>query len=170
MLFLSRFRLEALALLPLAAAMLQSRDAAAQSETPIPLDAVNVTGYALDLTGNANPGATVDVITRDQIVQRQYKELEDALKDIPALEVSSGGTRGAFTQLRLRGAESNQTLVLVDGEPVNLVADSDFDLSGILIDDVEQIQVIEGPQSGLYGAGAHAGVIAITTISGKGLT
>ncbi|MFO1184392.1 MAG: TonB-dependent receptor [Bauldia sp.] len=152
----------------LALALLAS-PALAAGERPILLDEVEVVGYALDLTKGDNPGATVALVTRLQIEERQYKDLEGALRDIPALAVSSGGTRGGFTQLRLRGAEANHTLVTVDGESVNMVADGDVDISGILIDDVEKIEVIKGPQSGLYGAGAHSGVIAITTISGRGL-
>lgn len=149
--------------------LLFANTALAAGNQPILLDEVNVVGYALDLTKSDNPGATVAVVTRSQIEERQYKDLEGALRDIPALAVSSGGTRGSFTQLRLRGAEANHTLVTIDGESINQVADSDIDLSGVLIDDVERIEVIKGPQSGLYGAGAHSGVIAITTLSGKGL-
>ncbi|HOV03161.1 MAG TPA: TonB-dependent receptor, partial [Kaistiaceae bacterium] len=59
-------------------------------------------------------------------------------------------------------------LVLIDGVPVNGFSDGGFDFADLPVEDVERIEVIRGPQSGLYGANAHAGVISIVTKSGKG--
>jgi vitamin B12 transporter len=60
-------------------------------------------------------------------------------------------------------------LVLIDGVPVNDFANGDFNFADFSLEDVERIEVIRGPQSGIYGANAHSGVISIVTRSGRGL-
>ena len=71
--------------------------------------------------------------------------------------------------MRIRGAESNHTLVLIDGVEVNSpTTDGFFDFSNLDADEIEQIEVLRGPQGGLYGTGAIGGVVNIITKSGKG--
>jgi vitamin B12 transporter len=113
-------------------------------------------------------GAAVTVIRGEDLRARGTTTLADALRDVPGLAVSQSGSRGGLTEVRARGGESNHLLVMIDGMVVNGVDNGNFNFADFNVDDIERIEVIRGPQSGLYGANAHTGVIAITTLSGKG--
>lgn len=113
-------------------------------------------------------GSAVSVVTAAQLKERQIRHAADALRSLPGVNVSSQGGPLNLTVVRIRGAESNQTLVLIDGVEVNPVGDGIFDFSNLLVDDIAQLEVIRGPQSGLYSSGAIGGVINIVTNGGKG--
>jgi vitamin B12 transporter len=113
-------------------------------------------------------GSAVSVVTGAELKKRQVRHAADALRSLPGVNVSSQGGPQNLTVVRIRGAESNQTLVVIDGVEVNPVGDGIFDFSTLLVDDIAQIEVIRGPQSGLYSSGAIGGVINITTNGGKG--
>lgn len=113
-------------------------------------------------------GSAVTVITGDDLRAQQVRQVADALRSLPGVSVSRSGGPGNLTQVRIRGAESNHTLVLVDGIEANATADGDFDFATLLTEDIDRIEVIRGPQSGLYGSKAIGGVINIITRSGKG--
>jgi vitamin B12 transporter len=100
--------------------------------------------------------------------QQQVRTVADALRSTPGVAVSRSGGVGNFTQVRIRGAEGNHTLVLVDGIEANNIADGEFDFSNLSAEDIERIEVIRGPMSGLYGSNAVGGVINIVTRDGKG--
>lgn len=109
-------------------------------------------------------GSAVTVITQEQLEQRQVRVVSDVLRDVPGLAVSRTGPVGALTQLRIRGAEGNQTLVLIDGIEVNNpAAGSEFNLANLLNAEIERIEVLRGPQSALYGSDAIGGVVNIVT-------
>jgi vitamin B12 transporter len=114
-------------------------------------------------------GAAVSVITGADLRARGAVTVADALRSVPGLAVSQQGTRGSLTQVRVRGAEANHTLVLVDDVPVNDISNGDFNFADFAVEDIERIEVVRGPQSGIYGANAHAGLISIVTKSGRGL-
>jgi vitamin B12 transporter len=114
-------------------------------------------------------GAAATLITGEELREKGFTTVADALRTVPGLAVSQSGGRGSFTQVRIRGAESNHLLVLMDGVPVNSIDGGDFNFADFAIEDVERIEVIRGPQSGIYGANAHAGVISLVTKSGRGL-
>lgn len=86
----------------------------------------------------------------------------DLLRHIPGLAVSRTGAWGGITNVRIRGAEANHVLVFIDGVEAN-DANGDIDLSALVSDNIERIEVLRGPQSGLYGSNATAGVINIIT-------
>ena len=92
----------------------------------------------------------------------------DALRSLPGVSVSRSGGFGNLTQVRIRGAEGNHTLVLIDGIEANNIADGEFDFSNLSAEDIERIEVIRGPMSGLYGSNAVGGVINIITRQGRG--
>ncbi len=80
--------------------------------------------------------------------------------------ITIGRTGGGFSskaQVRIRGAEANHTLVLIDGIEANDPNDGEFDFGNLLADDIERIEVIRGPYSGIYGSGAVGGVVNIIT-------
>ena len=106
--------------------------------------------------------SSITVITRDQIEQRQIKYLADLLRDVPGFSVSQAGGAGAQTQLRVRGAEANHMLVLIDGVRANDPASGDeFQFQYALTANIERIEIIRGPQSSIWGSDAMAGVINI---------
>jgi vitamin B12 transporter len=113
-------------------------------------------------------GASVSVVTRAEIEGRQLRTVADALRGLPGISVSQQGGAGNLSVVRIRGAESNHTLVVIDGVEANSTVDGLFDFSTLDAEDIEQIEVLRGPQSGIYGASALGGVINIVTSGGKG--
>ncbi len=114
-------------------------------------------------------GSAVTVITGKDIERKQVRILSDVMREVPGVAVSRTGTVGTLTQVRIRGAEGNHTLVLVDGIEVNDPSGgSEFDFGNLLAADIERIEILRGPQSALYGSDAIGGVINIVTKKGQG--
>lgn len=128
-----------------------------QTPSPIPLTA---TQY----------GGTVRVVTADEIRRSGATQLSDALRGVAGLDVVQQGTPGSITSLFLRGAPSQHTKVLLDGIPINDPSSPAraFDFSSMSIDNVERVEVLQGPQSLLYGSDAIGGVVNIVTQRGSG--
>ena len=108
------------------------------------------------------------VVTSQDLERQQIQTAHDALRSLPGVSVGQQGTPGNLTVVRIRGAESRHTLVVIDGVEVNSGTDGFFDFSNLSTADIERIEVLRGPQSGLYGNSAIGGVISITTKSGRG--
>ena len=118
----------------------------------------------LAVTHSAN---SVTVIDRKQLKNRLALNVTDLLRDVPGVAVSRTGVLGSQTQVRMRGAEANHVLVLIDGIEVNDPALGDeANWANLTATDVERIEVMRGPQSALYGSDAVAGVVSITTAVG----
>ena len=114
-------------------------------------------------------GSAVSVITAEDIVRLQARTVSDVLQTAPGVAVSRSGPTGSLTQVRMRGAEANQTLVLIDGMEVNDPSGgSEFDFANLLAADIERIEILRGPQSAMYGSDAIGGVINIVTRKGRG--
>ena len=109
--------------------------------------------------------ADTTVVTRDAILTRQLETVADALRTTPGFAVGRNGGRGALTSVFPRGGESDYTLVLVDGMRVNSFGGG-FDFSLLPFGDVEQVEVVRGPQSAVFGADAIGGVVQLTTRRG----
>ena len=128
-----------------------------------PQDTITVTAYLtpqpLDRAGSA-----VSIVGRDAIELRQAAVAAEALRSVPGLAIARSGPVGAQTQLRMRGAEANQVLVLIDGVEANdLATDDAFSFEHLTTFDIERIEVVRGPQSALWGSDALAGVINVVT-------
>ncbi len=121
-------------------------------------------------TPQAQLGSSVTVITAADIAAEQLRTVSDVLKLVPGLNVVQSGGPGGVTSVFMRGTNSNHTKVLIDGIDVGDPSNSGatFDFGQLLASDIERIEVLRGPQSGLYGSDAIGGVISITTRSGKG--
>lgn len=114
-------------------------------------------------------GSAVTVVTADEIERKQMRILSDILRGVPGIAINRAGPAGSLTQIRIRGAEGNQTLVIIDGIEVNNPAgESEFNFGTMLASDIERVEVLRGPQSALYGNDAVGGVIVITTKRGRG--
>jgi len=113
-------------------------------------------------------GSSVSVVSGQQLADQQIRHAGDALRSLPGVSVSRGGSVAAQTQVRIRGAEGNHTLVLIDGIVANQPGTGEFDFSNLPADQIERIEVIKGAQSSLYGSGAIGGVVNIVTKRGRG--
>ena len=112
-------------------------------------------------------GNAISVLDEDYIERRQNPVVSDLLRSVPSVAVSRSGGPGQLTQIRMRGAEGNHTLVLIDGVEANeLNFNGEFDYAGLMAVGVERIEVLRGAQSALYGSDALGGVINIITRSG----
>lgn len=116
----------------------------------------------------AEIGTAVSVVTGEQLRVRQIRTAGDALRSLPGVHVNRSGGIGGITQVRIRGAEGNHTLVMIDGVKANDTTNGEYDFSDLSTEDIERIEVIRGAQSSLYGTGAIGGVINIVTRSGRG--
>lgn len=121
-------------------------------------------------TESSKIGAAVTVITAEQIERSQKKTVADVLRGVPGLAVSQTGGTGTNTAIRIRGAESYHTKLIIDGVDLSDPSKSQpqYEFGNLLAADIERIEVVRGPQSLLYGGDAMGGVIAITTRKGKG--
>jgi vitamin B12 transporter len=107
---------------------------------------------------------TVDTVTADRW-EASGGDAETALATVPGLAFTTSGGPGQTKSLLLRGANSQHTLVLIDGIPVNdpLSPSRAFDFGQIPVSEIDHIEVLKGPQSVLYGGDALAGVVQIFT-------
>ena len=112
----------------------------------------------------------ITVITREDIEKRGVEFVTDILREFTDLDIVQNGGFGKNATLYLRGGSPNQVVVMIDGVKVKSPTTGSLDLSGILVDDIERIEVIKGPQSTLYGSEAMAGVVNIITKRGSGRT
>lgn len=118
---------------------------------------------------SAAVGSAATVIDGDDIDAKQDRTVGEALREVPGVAVSRSGGDGAYTQVRIRGAEANQTLVLIDGIEVGDPANgSEFDFGDLLAGGIERVEVLRGPQSALWGSDAIGGVVNVVTRRGHG--
>jgi vitamin B12 transporter len=110
-------------------------------------------------------GQAVTVIDRAEIERRQTTVVSDLLATTPGVTVTRNGTLGALTGVRIRGAESDQTLVVIDGVRVNDPSSTGggFDFGNLLSSSVERIEILRGPNSVPWGSQAIGGVVNIIT-------
>jgi vitamin B12 transporter len=115
-------------------------------------------------------GSSVTVIDAAEIERRQWRTLPEALAEVPGLQAVQSGVAGSQTSVFTRGSNSNHTLILIDGVKAADPSDPSgaYDFAHILLDDVERIEIVRGPQSTLYGSDALGGVIHIVTRKGQG--
>lgn len=132
---------------------------------------------ALVVTASRRPtpaeevGSAVTVFTADDIERRQQRSAPDVLQLSPGLNVVQTGGPGGRTSVFIRGANANHTKVLIDGvEAGDPSQGGVFDFGAVLATDIERIEVLRGPQSGLYGSDAIGGVVNIVTAPPGGPT
>ncbi|MDQ0464872.1 vitamin B12 transporter [Caulobacter ginsengisoli] len=141
--------------------------AAAFADTDV--SEVIVTAERLPSTLDQTPDARV--ITRDEIDRRQAVFAADILTTVPGLSLSRNGGFGGFTSVKLRGAASDKTLVLIDGVVQNDASSPNggYDFSSLDLDDVSQVEILSGPQGSIWGSDAIGGVVSFTTRDLDGL-
>ena len=144
--------------------------AAPQAASSTPAEAADAPAVQDGDTGVplSEVGSSVTVVTGAQLRDRQVRTAAEALQSLPGVHVSRNSTPASVTEVRIRGAENNHTLVLIDGVPANDPTGGAYDFSDLSTADIERIEVIRGAQSVIYGSGAVGGVINIITRSGRG--
>lgn len=114
--------------------------------------------------------SNVHVITSEELEQKHYTTVADALNSLPGISILSNGGLGTTQSVFVRGMDTNRMLVLINGiryqDPSNTNGAS---FAHLLVSDIERIEIIKGAQSGIWGADASAGVInIITKVAQKG--
>src|SRR5437867_130122 len=105
-------------------------------------------------------GASVTVISGEQIEQQQQLLAGDVLRQVPGLTVVRSGGLGATTSVFSRGGNFDYNKVLLDGIPLNEPGGR-FEFSSLAANDLDRIEIVRGPQSALFGSDAMASAIQV---------
>lgn len=161
------YKLTALATLISAAAhssILLAEDALTEDSVNLDKLVVTASGYEQQIT---DAPASITVVTQQELEKKAYRDVTDALKDVPGVMVTGGGST---EEISMRGMSGKYTLILVDGKRQgSRETRPNSDGSGIEqgwtppLSAIERIEVIRGPMSSLYGSDALGGVINIIT-------
>ncbi len=149
------------------AAVLAVSGAAWAQEANLNLETVSVVGLRSEPVDELT--ASVSILTADDLSVRMSPNVADQLRAVPGVGISRSGGVGALSQVRLRGAEANHTLVLLDGIEVSdpVTGETDFGLlTGI---GATRIEVLRGEASSIYGSDAIGGVVSMSTEGAEGV-
>lgn len=115
-------------------------------------------------------GSSATLIEKRELELAQRRFVLDALREVPGLDAVATGSRGGVSSVFIRGANSEHTLLLLDGIEMHDASSAGraFDFAHLMTDNLERIEVIRGPQSVLYGSDAIGGVIQLISATGKG--
>lgn len=109
--------------------------------------------------------ASVSVITAEEIAATGALTVADVLRMLPEVYIRTTGGPGGLTTMGIRGSSSTETLILLDGVPLNRPDQASVDLSTLPIQQVDHIEVMRGPFSAIYGSATIGGVVNIVTRS-----
>jgi vitamin B12 transporter len=137
----------------------------------MPAAAVAATIPEIVITANYTPtpsdqiGSSVTIVDGGKITRTSPGSLAQVLRTVPGVTVLESGGPGSSTDVRIRGADTGDTVVLINGVRVNdpAAAHDEFDFVTLAASDIARIEVLRGPQSAIYGSDATGGVINIIT-------
>lgn len=116
-------------------------------------------------------GKVARVITAETLARSQGRTLPEVLNNVAGITIGGNGNNpGDVKSVYMRGASAANTLILIDGIPVNDASEitGEYNISAIPVDQVERVEILKGGNSTLYGSDAVAGVINIITKKGSG--
>ena len=154
---------------PLLLAVAWATASAAGESTPDRTDQTHIDTIVVTATrieqAAAETGSTVRIIDAEDIATLGFSQALDAIARAPGVTVNQNGSFGGSASVRIRGASSHQTLVLIDGVSVNdpSAPGGGFDFARLDAEDIERVEILSGPQSTLWGSDAIGGVVSITT-------
>jgi len=154
-------------ILVVATALLIAAGIAAEAQETKKVDPVVITATGVE-TPKEQLGVAITVVDGQDFQTYHYETVDDALRNVPGVDIRRSGSLGKTTSVSIRGANSNQVQVLVDGVRVKSPTLGQVDLSDLSPDLIDRIEIIRGPQSTRYGADAIGGVINIITKKGTG--
>jgi len=154
-------------LLSLATLTLLTQTAFAQNQ--FSLDSVQVTASQGTTLETKDVPDSVTIITKEALEESRVTNLAEALNRLGNIAMTQNGGPGTSASMFVRGMDTSRTLVLIDGVRYNNLTSigGAAEFSQIMLYDVQQIEIIKGAQSGVWGADASAGVINIITSSAK---
>jgi len=173
----NRFKPLATCALPLALFIAGASQAAvpsavSESRAALPtatdLDDVVVTATRTPQAKSQTLAATT-VITRDDIERLQARSVGELLANTPSVTVANQGGAGKLSSIFMRGTNSNQVLVLIDGQRFGSATSGLAAIQDLPVAQIERIEIVRGPRSSLYGSDAVGGVIQVFTRNGQGL-
>jgi vitamin B12 transporter len=149
-----RYTAAALALLP-ASAMADEWD-----------DVIVVTASGFEQP-RSETGQAIDIVDRERLDQLQSATIGDALQSVPGVTVAARGGLGGQTSAFLRGGNSSQTLVLIDGVRINDLTSPNgaFDFGTLMTGNIGQVEILRGPNSIIWGSQAIGGVVNIQSLA-----
>lgn len=125
-------------------------------------DQIVVTASAVAESVESTPAA-VSVITREDMDDREARDVVDVLREVPGMSVARTGSPGKIATLFIRGGSSKQALVLWNGVEMNNAYFSAYNFGQLSTAGVEKVEVVRGPYSALYGSDAVSGVVNVLT-------
>ncbi len=114
----------------------------------------------------AETGQAITVITHDDLERSQTNVISDLLRTVPSVAVARNGGVGGVTSVFIRGGDSSQTLVLIDGVRINDPSSPNaaFDFGALLTGNIGRVEVLRGPNSVIWGSQAIGGVVNVQTL------
>ncbi|HSM95225.1 MAG TPA: TonB-dependent receptor [Rhizomicrobium sp.] len=142
------------------------------TSTSLPAAADDIETVVVSATRTEQPqartGESVSVLDAATLRTLQTVSLTDALRLVPGVVISQSGDIGQPATASIRGAETGQTLVLIDGVRISDPSGTDDGaiLADVLVNNTDRVEILRGPQSALYGSDAIGGVIDILSMRG----
>jgi vitamin B12 transporter len=144
--------------------VVESQDAISHPTVRLTTDiVVTATGFAQP---RVETGQAISVIDRDRLDTLQVATIADAIQTLPSVRVATRGGIGGQSSAFIRGGNSSQTLVLIDGVRLNDPSSPNglFDFGGLLTGNIERVEMLRGPNSIIWGSQAIGGVFNIRNI------
>jgi len=112
-------------------------------------------------------GNSITVIGTNDL-ERTGGVLADAMRGVPGVDVLRSGGPGTLTSMFIRGAKSEQTMFIIDGVKMNdpISSECSYNMDHLMLNNVERVEILRGPQSTLYGSEAIGGVVNVITKRG----
>ncbi|HZL97208.1 MAG TPA: TonB-dependent receptor plug domain-containing protein, partial [Terriglobales bacterium] len=130
----------------------------AMAQEPVRTEPVVVTATRIE-EKVSEQASSVSVVTREEIELKRPAVAAEVMQGIPGVVVQQSGSPGNLANIRIRGGDSNGTLVMIDGFPLNGPSNGQFDISSLSLVGFDRIEVVRGAQSALYGSNAMSGVV-----------